>query len=249
MANRIRLPCAGRRNKRRFGISNPEPLISDSLRYITQNLEAAYGTPTPYANLDPLDELIATILSQSTSDVNSERAFANLKKRFPTWEQVRRARTATIAAAIQCGGLANVKSVVIKNILNEIQARCGALDLSFLRDLSTTEALAFLTSLKGVGPKTARCVLLFACHQPVFPMDTHIFRILRRLELLPLTGSDEQAHQLLAPLIPPGKHLSLHINLIRHGRAICHPRAPQCERCCLLDYCPFGQQHGDDWLR
>lgn len=216
--------------------------LNSQLRYIAQNLEAAYGVPTPYTDLDPLDELIATILSQSTSDVNSERAFASLKKRFATWEQVRRARTATIAAAIQCGGLANVKSVVIKKLLNEIQARCGALDLSFLRRLPAPEALAFLTSLKGVGPKTARCVLLFACEQSVFPMDTHIFRIARRLELLPLKGSDEQAHQLLAPLVPPGKHLSLHINLIRHGRAICHPRAPQCQRCCLLDYCPFGQQ-------
>lgn len=215
---------------------------ASQLHYITQNLEAVYGVPSPYEGLDPLDELIATILSQSTSDINSERAFESLKKRFPTWEQARRARPATIAEAIKAGGLANVKAVVIKNILNEIKARCGALELSFLRTLPTAEALAFLTSLKGVGPKTARCVLLFACHQPVFPMDTHIFRIARRLELIPLKCTDEQAHQRLAPLIPPHKHLSLHINLIRHGRSICHPRDPQCHRCCLLDYCPVGQQ-------
>ncbi|MBS1811882.1 MAG: endonuclease III [Acidobacteria bacterium] len=201
-----------------------------------------YGVPAPYQNLDPLDELIATILSQSTTNVNSQRAFESLKKRFPAWEQVRRARPATIAEAIKSGGLANVKSVVIKNILQEIKARCGTLDLSFLRSLGAAEALKFLTSLKGVGPKTARCVLLFACDLPVFPMDTHIFRIARRLEIIPQKCSDEQAHQLLAPLIPPHKHLSLHINLIHHGRRICHPRNPQCNRCCLLDYCPVGQQ-------
>lgn len=233
MANRIRSRSAG------------PPNSKVPLKYIAQNLEAVYGIPTPYTNPDPLDELIATILSQSTSDVNSQRAFASLKKRFPRWEQVRHARAVTIAAAIQSGGLANVKSVVIKNILNEIQARCGALDLAFLRDLPASEALAWLTSLKGVGPKTARCVLLFACEQSVFPLDTHIFRLARRLALLPNKCSDEQAHQLLAPLIPPHKHLSLHINLIRHGRAICHPRAPQCQRCCLLDYCSFGQQQED----
>lgn len=220
------------------------PLDQDTpqLHYIAQNLVAVYGLPVPDEKLNPLDELIATILSQSTSNINSHRAFASLKKRFPEWEQVRRARPATIAKAIKSGGLANVKSVVIKNILHEIKARCGALDLSFLHQLPAPEAIAFLTSLKGVGPKTARCVLLFACHQPVFPIDTHIFRIARRLELLPLKCSDEQAHQLLAPLIPPNKHLSLHINLIHHGRSICHPRNPQCHRCCLLDYCPFGQQ-------
>jgi endonuclease-3 len=212
------------------------------LHHLAQHLEAAYGTPSPFENLDPLDELIATILSQSTTNVNSHRAFANLKARFPDWEQARRARPATIAAAIKCGGLANVKAVVIKAILNEIKTRCGALDLSFLRDWPASEALAFLTSLKGVGPKTARCVLLFACAQAVFPMDTHIFRILRRMELLPAKGSDAQAHALIEPLIPAGKQLSLHLNLIHLGRQLCHPRYPHCNRCCLLEYCPFGQQ-------
>lgn len=212
------------------------------LNHIAQHLEAAYGTPPPFENLDPLDELIATILSQSTTNVNSHRAFVSLKKRFPSWEQARRARPATIAEAIKSGGLANVKSVVIRAILNEIKTRCGALSLAWLKDATTQEALGFLTSLKGVGPKTARCVLLFACGQPVFPMDTHIFRILRRLELLPEKCSDTQAHVLIEPLIPSGKQLSLHLNLILHGRQICHPRQPQCQRCCLLDYCSYGQQ-------
>lgn len=212
------------------------------LHYIAQHLEAAYGTPSPLQNLDPLDELIATILSQSTTNVNSHRAFASLKKRFPKWEQARRARPETIAAAIKSGGLANVKSVVIKAILEEIQTRRGELSLSFLLDVSAEEGLQFLLSLKGVGPKTARCVLLFACGQAVFPMDTHIIRILRRLDFVPIKCSDRAAHALMEPLIPKGKQLSLHLNLILHGRQICHPHQPQCQRCCLLEYCSYGQQ-------
>ncbi len=211
-------------------------------QHIAQHLAAAYGAPSLSEKLTPLDELIATILSQSTSNMNSHRAFASLKKHFPSWEQARRAQPATIAEAIKSGGLANVKSVVIKAILNEIKTRCGALDLSFLQNMPTPVALDFLLSLKGVGPKTARCVLLFACEQPVFPMDTHIFRILRRLKLLPEKCSDRQAHAFIEPLIPPGQHLALHLNLIRHGRQTCHPRQPQCQRCCLLEYCPTGQQ-------
>lgn len=212
------------------------------LGHIAQILETVYGRPLENKDLDPLDELIGTILSQSTSNINSHRAFANLKASFPDWEKARAADPENIAEAIKSGGLATVKSVVIKNILNEIKDRTGSLSLSFLKNIPTAEAMEFLISLKGVGPKTARCVLLFACRKPVFPMDTHIFRIARRLELIPEKCSDAQAHQILEPLIPPEKHLSLHINLIHHGRQICHPRQPQCNRCCLIEYCPYGQQ-------
>jgi len=211
------------------------------VKYITQNLEAAYGIPRNTRPDDPLDELILTILSQSTSDTNSHQAFQNLKRRFPDWEAVRRACPTTIAAAIKSGGLANVKSVVIKNVLNEIKRRCGKLDLSFLHTTPIREAKDFLTSLRGVGPKTANCVLLFACQRPVFPMDTHIFRITRRLGLIPQHGSDEQAHETMEQMVPANKHYSLHVNLIRHGRQICRPQNPNCERCCLIEYCQFGQ--------
>jgi len=210
------------------------------VKFITQHLEAAYGIPRNTRPDDPLDELILTILSQSTSDTNSRRAFQHLKSRFADWEAVRRARPATIAAAIKSGGLANVKSVVIKNVLNEIKLRRGELDLSFLRTISIAEAKAFLTSLKGIGPKTANCVLLFACGRPVFPMDTHIFRITRRLGLIPPSGSDEQAHKLMEQLVPANKHYSLHVNLIRHGRQICRPQNPACQRCPLIEYCEYG---------
>lgn len=212
------------------------------VRHVIEHLEAAWGIPLNDSTDDPLDELILTILSQSTTNVNSHRAFQNLKRRFADWEAVRRARPETIAAAIKSGGLARVKSVVIKNILNAIRDQRGTLDLSFLRSALVTEARDFLLSLKGVGPKTAACVLLFACKLPVFPMDTHIFRITRRMGLISAKLSDAQAHALMESLIPEAKHYSLHINLIRHGRKICRPQNPQCERCCLIEYCSFGQQ-------
>jgi endonuclease-3 len=212
------------------------------VRHVTQHLEAAYGLPHNQSADDPLDELILTILSQSTTSINSHRAFRSLKEKFSDWEAVRRTRPSTIAAAIRSGGLARVKSVVIKNILNEIRSRRGSLDLSFLRAVPLDEASEFLLSLKGVGPKTVGCVLLFACRLPVFPMDTHIFRILRRMELIPARGSDAEAHAQMEPLIPDAKHYSLHLNLIRHGRAVCRSRNPQCGRCCLIEYCSFGQQ-------
>jgi endonuclease III len=213
------------------------------VKYITQNLEAAYGVPINHRPEDALDSLIQTILSQSTSDANSSRAFASLKRRFPDWESARRARPSSIAAAIKSGGLARVKSIVIKNILNEILERRGTLELDFLRTAEVPAALTFLTSLKGVGPKTASCVLLFACRRPVFPLDTHILRITRRLGLVPERASDQQAHDLMARLVPPRKHYSLHVNLIRHGRRICRPRDPLCHQCCLIDHCQYGQIH------
>jgi endonuclease-3 len=211
------------------------------VKYISQNLEATYGIPRNTNSNDPLDELIETILSQSTSDVNSHRAFESLKSHFPDWEAVRSARIGDLVTAIKSGGLANTKSVVIKNVLNEIKTKRGRLDLSFLRNARIDEARNFLTSLKGIGPKTAACVLLFSCHRPVFPMDTHIFRITRRLGLVPKKCSDAQAHKIMESLVPLRKHYSLHVNLIRHGRKICRPTNPKCHECSLIEHCDFGQ--------
>jgi endonuclease III len=210
-------------------------------KHVTQNLEATYGIPRNTHPDDPLDELILTILSQSTSDINSQRAFDSLKRRFRDWESVRRARPASIAAAIKSGGLANTKSVVIKNVLNQILVQRGKLDLSFLHTARINEAKEFLLSLKGIGPKTTACVLLFSCNRPVFPMDTHILRITKRLGLVPQKSDDLSAHKIMESLVPPQKHYSLHINLIRHGRKICRPHDPRCEQCSLQEQCEFGQ--------
>ena len=218
------------------------PAEEKPLGYIIQNLESAYSVPVnKWSDWSPLDMLIATVLSQATSDVNSERTFAALKRRFATWDDVLRARESTLAATIKAGGLANQKAAVIKNLLRQIKEDRGTLDLSFLRELPTAEAARYLSRFRGIGPKTVACTLLFACDQETFPLDTHIFRVLRRVGLLPAKCSDARAHELMTRLVPRGKFYSFHVNLIRHGRALCRPRDPLCERCPIVEYCDYGQ--------
>ena len=215
------------------------PRIPESIPYVIQNLKTVYGMPKPERGLDPLDVLIQTILSQSTTNANSDRAFESLKRRFPTWEAAMRARVTSIETSIRSGGLAGQKSVRIKQVLNEIHKRRGSLDLSFLTTAPLEEARQFLASFKGVGPKTVACTLLFACNRAVFPIDTHIFRIARRLGFILEKCSDEEAHRLMGEMIPRKRYYEVHINLIRHGRKICRPREPLCEQCCLVDYCEY----------
>jgi endonuclease-3 len=211
--------------------------------YIVQNLERAYGVPVnKWTGWDVLDMLVSVILSQATSDVNSARTFDALKKRFPTWDAALRARVATIADTIRLGGLANQKAAVIKNLLKQIKERRGSLDLSFLRDSTPEEAARYLSQFRGIGPKTVACTLLFACGTEIFPLDTHIFRVLRRVGLIPPKCSDEFAHQVMNRVVPEGKFYSLHVNLIRHGRKLCRPRDPVCERCPVVEYCDFGRE-------
>src|ERR1044072_6339218 len=213
--------------------------IPESFPYIIQNLKAVYGVPQCEPDLDPLDVLIQTILSQSTTNVNSHRAFESLKQRFPDWERARRARVTSIETAIKSGGLARQKSIRIKQLLNEIHKRLGSLDLAFLATAPLEEAVEFLSSFKGVGPKTVACTLLFACNRPIFPIDTHIFRIARRLALIPEKCSDEEAHRWMTAMIPDGRFYEIHVNIIRHGRKVCRPQNPICEQCCLVEYCRY----------
>lgn len=211
------------------------------LHYIVQNLERAYGVPENRRSSDPLDMLIKIILSQATSDTNSHRTFAALKKRFPTWDAALRARTQTIAETIRSGGLANQKAQVIKDVLRQINEEHGTLDLSFLHDFDEEAATNYLKQFRGIGPKTIACTLLFACRKEVFPLDTHIFRVLRRVGLIPQKCTDQRAHEIMNRIVPRGKFYSFHVNLIRHGRAICRPRDPLCHRCPIVEYCDYGQ--------
>lgn len=211
------------------------------IRYIIQNLERAYGVPENKRASDPLDMLIQVILSQATSDTNSHRTFAALKARFKTWDETLGARVSTIAATIRSGGLANQKAAVIKSVLRQIKDEHGTLDLGFLHDFSAAEAVRYLSQFRGIGPKTIACTLLFACRKEVFPLDTHIFRILRRVGLIPQKCTDKRAHEIMDHLVPRGKFYSFHVNLIRHGRTLCRPRDPLCERCPIVEYCDYGQ--------
>jgi endonuclease-3 len=220
-----------------------ESIAPESFPYIIQNLKSVYGIPECEQGLDPLDVLIQTILSQSTTNVNSHRAFETLKRRFPTWEQARRARVTSIEAAIKSGGLARQKSVRIKQLLNEIYDLRGSLDLSFLATAPLEDAARFLASFKGVGPKTVACTLLFACNRPIFPIDTHIFRIARRLGLISEKCSDQEAHTLMTAMIPDRRFYEVHVNMIRHGRRICRPQNPLCEQCCLVEYCRYYEEN------
>jgi endonuclease-3 len=184
--------------------------------------------------------LIQIILSQATTDANSRRTFQNLKKKFKTWDQVAEADEQEIAEAIRLGGLANQKAKVIKQLLQEIKSRNGKLSLKFLDQMPADSARDYLLNFRGIGPKTVACTLLFALHKEVFPLDTHIFRVLKRMGILPERITDEKAHKFLDQLVPTGKFYSLHVNLIRLGREVCRPREPLCEQCPLIEYCDYG---------
>ncbi|MCL4195427.1 MAG: endonuclease III [Thermoguttaceae bacterium] len=207
---------------------------------ILRRLFKVYGRVDPPPDGPVLDELVATILSQNTSDANSTAAFASLERQFADWDAVRTAPVKRIARAIRCGGLAEQKAPRIKAILQQIHDRHGSLSLEMLREMPACKALEYLRGFKGVGPKTAACVLLFACRQPVLPVDTHVHRVSRRLGLIAPEADAARAHDLLALLVPAARVLEFHIQLIRHGRKTCAARRPDCEHCVLADLCPEG---------
>jgi endonuclease-3 len=212
-----------------------------TVRAIHRRLEKRFGSLAPPRSSDPLEELILTVLSQHTSDVNAVRAFGALRARFPTWDGVVRARTATVANAIRPGGLANVKAPRIQAILRTIHERGGRYDLSFLEDMSDAEARAYLSTLNGVGPKTAAIVLAFSLGRNALAVDTHVHRVARRLDLVPAQASAEKAQVMLNELVPPELRVAMHVGLIRLGREICTARRPRCPICPLNDICPTGR--------
>jgi endonuclease-3 len=185
-----------------------------------------------------LEELVLTVLSQNTSDVNRDRAYASLTERFPTWADVLHADTLDVADAIRPGGLANTKAPRIQAILRAIDDRRGELDLSFLHRMSDEEVREYLESLPGVGPKTAACVLAFSLERPALPVDTHVYRTAGRLGYLPPKTSANAAHAVLEKLVPAKLRVTMHVALIRLGRQVCKPGRPRCEECPLQDLCP-----------
>jgi endonuclease-3 len=206
---------------------------------VRHRLLKAFGQPVWRVTLPPLDELVSTILSQNTNDVNRDRAFDSLRAFFPTWEQVRDAPQEDIVEAIRTAGLANQKGPRIQNVLLAITEEVGSLDLAFLGDLETNAARDWLLRFKGVGPKTAAIVLLFSLDKPAFPVDTHIYRVTGRLGLRPQKMSADKAHGHLEGLFPPDSYYDVHLNIIRLGREICHARKPACQDCILNDICPY----------
>ena len=208
---------------------------------IHRRLLAHYGKPVWRIPLSPLDELISTILSQNTNDQNRDRAFQGLKSRFSTWEDVRKAETRDVVDAIRPAGLANQKGPRIQQVLNEIHAERGDLDLDFLRVLPRDEVRHWLLNFNGVGPKTAAIVLQFSLDKPAFPVDTHIYRVTGRLGIRPEKMGVEDAHAYLEAAFHTDAYYAVHLNLIRLGREICHPKKPECPQCPLLGICEFGK--------
>jgi endonuclease-3 len=217
-----------------------------TIREVDRLLVGVYGDRRWRRHAEPIDELIATVLSQHTNDINRDRAFEQLKKRFPSWEQVLRAPVRSIASAIKPAGLSNQKAPRIKAILQRIaEANDGNLSLEFLKEMPTGEALEWLKNLPGVGPKTAACVLLFSFGKPVFPVDTHIFRISKRLGWLDEKVTEAKANELLDQIVPNEIKYRLHLNMIAHGRQICRPQKPKCQECVLRNLCEyFRKQQG-----
>jgi endonuclease-3 len=204
---------------------------------IVDRLEAVYGKAVLRTRRPALDELVLTILSQNTSDRNSEHAYARMRERFPTWEDVRDAPETELVEALRPGGLAVQKAPRIQAVLRDLDR----LDLEWLGGVPADEAMRWLVALPGVGPKTASCVLLFSLDVPVMPVDTHIHRIALRVGLVPAGTTADAAHALLTEMTPPDRMLEAHLLLIRHGRTTCTARRPRCEECVLLDLCDYGR--------
>ena len=202
-------------------------------------LEAFYGLPEWRTPLPPVDELVCTILSQNTNDVNRDVAFNRLKERFPDWDNVRDAPQAEVEEAIRPAGLANQKAPRMQAILRQITEERGQIDLDFLRSEERETARQWLSRFKGVGPKTAAIVLQFSLGIPAFPVDTHVYRVSGRLGIRPQKLSVEKTHAWMELLFKPEQYGPGHLNIIRLGREICHARKPDCENCPLNKICEF----------
>ncbi len=201
-----------------------------------------YGNRDWRPDESPLNVLVQTILSQNTSDTNSRRAFQSLLASFPLWEDVASADVHQIADAIKGGGLGEIKAGRIKQALGEIQRKQGKLELDFLNELPLDEARGWLKALPGVGTKTANCVFLFSLGRPALPVDTHVYRVAKKLGLIDAKTTVEKAHKLLESLVPPDKVYQFHVLMIEHGRKVCRAQRPRCDACALRRHCQYFQQ-------
>ena len=209
------------------------------IKRINALLKKAYGIPKRERNADLLDVLVQTILSQNTNDRNRDRAYQRLKSKFPRWGDVLDGKREVVVEALRPGGLARQKAKRIVDILRWLRKREGKVSLTFLKRMGEKEIKETLGGLKGIGPKTVHCLLLFGLGKEAFPVDTHILRVGKRLGFIPQEIDAEKAHSWMGPLVPKGKALSLHINLIRHGRSICKAKKPECADCVLKKECLY----------
>ena len=224
-------------------------LHQSKAQLVVERLLNYYGVPTWRNPLPPLDELVSTILSQNTNDRNRDLAFNQLKAQFSSWEAVRDAPEPAVIEAIRIAGLANQKGPRIQQILHQITAERGKLNIDFLKELPLEEARSWLLHFKGVGRKTAAIVLQFSLGRPAFPVDTHIYRVSGRLGIRPPRLNLEQTHDFMEAAISPQDYYAAHLNLIRLGRELCHARNPECEKCPLSEICDDYRRRNTDSMK
>jgi endonuclease III len=220
-----------------------------SVLAVHRALSHAYGPLPRIGQGDSLGQLVETILSQNTTDKNSHRAYLSLRRKFPTWPAIVEAPASAIAAQIRHGGLANIKAPRIKNVLKIIRDREGRLSLARLSRMSDAEAISYMTSLPGVGVKTAACVLLFSLGRPVMPVDTHVDRVTRRLGWIDTKTPVEKAGAFIQQFVPPKLMLAVHVYLVWHGRRTCKAGKPRCSECVIRRRCRFYRRTVDSGER
>jgi len=215
----------------------------EAIRVVFERLEQIYTEPRsqllgPIAD-DPVDTLVATILSQATNDTLSSRAFSQLKSQFPQWEDLLCEDCGVVEGVLSCAGLYRQKTKKIMGALNEIKENFGEITLDPLKSWPKERCFEYLTSLPGVGPKTAACVLVFGLGKPAIPVDTHILRVIKRLGIVDESASAPFVQQVLEDTVPDEEKMPLHLMLIEHGRKVCTARKPKCGVCPLQDVCKF----------
>ncbi|GAB4467637.1 MAG: endonuclease III [Anaerolineae bacterium] len=221
--------------------------LREKYQRIARALNEEYGYPTWRQHYPPVDEMVLTFLSQNTSDHNSLRAFQMLKERFDSWEAVRDAPAEEVIDAIRSSGLANQKGPRIQAALRYLTETQGRITLDHLQGMSVEEAKRWLTSINGIGPKTAAIILLFSMNRPAYPVDTHVHRVTRRLGLVDGKASAEKAHEIMEAIVPPEDYYASHLQIIQHGREVCGARSPKCSICVLQAECDyFNRPSGGD---
>ena len=212
------------------------------LNLVADRLFEYFGEPTWRFKLPAVDELVCTILSQNTNDINRDKAFQALKAQYSDWQSVLQAEPAELQRVIAIAGLASQKGPAIQNALRMIFEERGDFDLDWLVEKTSEEAREWLLGLKGVGPKTAAIVMVFSLGMPAFPVDTHIYRVSGRIGLRPQAFNVEKTHAYFLEIGESARFGPLHINLIELGRRICHPRKPACPKCPICDLCQYKEK-------
>jgi len=234
--------AAGKKNDK----SAPLPAgVREQIPFVLDRLESAYGhessPPDTYATGEPMDGLILTLLSQNTNDRNRDMAYESLRKKYPSWGDVAKTSVSDIAVAIKSAGLGDTKAERMKAILSKVRDDFGAFSLAEMKEWDAVRVREYLSNLHGIGPKTVACVMVFDLGLPAFPVDTHIARISRRLGWVPPKTAPEKIQDFLESIVPSDRSGGGHMNMIEHGRRICHARGPKCAECFLSDICPSNE--------